>query len=158
MPSPCQPQSSREGQALKLFIKQMGMGQKQGVGWQPWDWRVLRIWPVGWQLLASRPPRWHPVLEETILKFVILEQRWHGVEEEIVVQPLVSMVCVPSFGYFSLWFPDPKLKLLQSCLNSKSLVAFSSLKCLYRLSSRWCHASRMFSFLLFLSNPIGTSH
>lgn len=80
-----------------LCTKQMGIGQKQGVGWQPWDCQVLRTRPVGWHLLVSSG--WQLVLEEMILEFVILEQPWHGVEEEIAVeQSLVSIVCA------WLWF------------------------------------------------------
>lgn len=79
---------------LKLLIKQTGVRHKQGVDWQPWMWVVLRTWPVGWQLLALRPPCWQLVLEEIALKSVILEHLWCGVEEEIVVlQHLVSIVC-----------------------------------------------------------------
>lgn len=98
MPSPHQPQPSGEGQVLKSLIKQMGMRQKQEVGWQPGHWGVLRTWPVGWQQLASRPSLWQLVLEEMVLKFVILEQLWHAVEEIVVIQPLVSIVCA------QLWF------------------------------------------------------
>lgn len=104
MPSPHQPQST-------LFTKQMGIGQKQGVGWQPWDCQVLRTWPVGWHLLVSSC--WQLVLEEMILKFVILERPWHGVEEVVVEQSLVFIVCA------QLWFISKsvvplhqKLKLL----------------------------------------------
>lgn len=101
-----------EGQALKLFIKQMGTGQKQEVGRQPWDWRVLRTWPVGWQLSASRPSHWQLVLEERILKSVILEQRWHGIAGEIVIeQSLVSIACP------QLWFVSKSVVPLDQMLK-----------------------------------------
>lgn len=94
MPPSHQPQSSRKGQVWKLLIKQRGVREKQGVGSSSWDWRVLRPWPVGWQLLALRPPCWQLVLGRMVVKFVIPEQLWHGVAEDIVVvQPLVSRVC-----------------------------------------------------------------
>lgn len=61
-----------------------------------------------------------------VLTSVILEQLRRGAEEDIVVvQPLVSIVCVPGLGLGQrLGLQDPKLKQLGRSLNSKPLGFF----------------------------------
>lgn len=61
-----------------------------------------------------------------VLTSVILEQLRRGAEEDIVVvQPLVSIVCVPSLGLGQrLGLQDTKLKQLGRSLNSKPLGFF----------------------------------
>lgn len=60
-----------------------------------------------------------------VRKFVILEQFWCGVEQEIivVVQPLVSIVCT-QFWFILVRGPDGKLKQPRLCLISKLLGYF----------------------------------
>lgn len=61
----------------------------------------------------------------------------------------------PALVYFRVCgAPDPKLMLLRLSLNSKPFVAFSSLNCLYSLSSKRCQSRQD----VFLSNVYIKSH
>lgn len=85
---------------------------------------ALGTWPVGGQLLALRLPCWQLALEEMVRQFVILEQLWCGVEQEVViVQPLASIVRI-QFWFISVCGPDRKLKQPRLCLNSQLLGYF----------------------------------